>query len=200
MNVYDSIHAMMDDHKNNKDKKDMHLKPYELCEIQILRARCLEMKGEPKKAIKFLTKKSTYSLLINQVARNELLARLYAQNNQNSKAIEMLEELLKLNSCCHNYYLDILKAHGVDLKNPAEHEAKIIEVLEKYEETLPKSDTHLRLQLNLIRHDNAAFKAKLKKYMKPMIVKGVPSVINDLSDFYNDAGKAKAIGELLDGF
>ncbi len=82
LNVYDSICAMIEDHKNNKDKKDFHLKPYELCEIQLLRARCLEMKGEPKKAIKFLTKKSTYSLLINEVARNELLARLYMQNNQ----------------------------------------------------------------------------------------------------------------------
>lgn len=145
MNVYDSIHAMMEDHKNNKDKKDMHLKPYEVCEIQFLRARCLEMKGEPKKAIKFLTRKTTWSLLINVIARNEMLARLYMQNNQNPKAIEMLDELLKLNSSCHNYFLDLLKANGVDVKKPEEHEAKIIEILEGYEEKLVKSNAPLRL-------------------------------------------------------
>jgi len=65
LSVYDSIHAMMEDHKNNKDKKDMHLKPFELCEIQLMRARALEMKGEPKKAIKFMTRKAIFSLLIN---------------------------------------------------------------------------------------------------------------------------------------
>lgn len=123
----------------------MHLKPYELCEIQILRARCLEMKGEPKKAIKFLTRKTTWNLLINVIARNEMMARLYTQNNQNPKAIEMLDELLKLNSSCHNYYMDLLKAHGVDVTKPEEHEAKIVEILEGYEEKLGKSDTPLRL-------------------------------------------------------
>lgn len=136
---------MVEEHKGNKDKKEFHLKPYELCEIQLLRGRCLEMKGEPKKAIKFLTRKATWSLLINQVARNELLARLYMQNNQAPKAIEMLDELLKLNSSCHNYYNDLLRANGVDLINPADHEAKIIEVLEGYEAKLSKSDTALRL-------------------------------------------------------
>ena len=57
----------------------------------------------------------------------------------------MLDELVKLNSSCNNYYLDLLKAHGVDLTKPADHEAKIIEVLGAYEANLAKSDTALRL-------------------------------------------------------
>jgi len=36
--------------------------------------------------------------------------------------------------------------------------------------------------------------------MKPLVIKGVPSLINDLSHFYNDAGKAQAINEVLEGF
>jgi len=36
--------------------------------------------------------------------------------------------------------------------------------------------------------------------MKPLVIKGVPSLINELSDFYKDAGKAQAIGEVLEGF
>lgn len=38
----------------------------------------------------------------------------------------MLDELIKLNSSCHGYYLDILKANGVDLTKPEENEAQII--------------------------------------------------------------------------
>ena len=79
----------------------------------------------------------------------------------------MLDELVKLNSSCHGYYLDILKANGVDLDKPEEHEDKIIEVMEKYQELLPKSNTPLRIQLNLIRHSNNQFKTKLTNYMKP---------------------------------
>ena len=85
--------------------------------------------------------------------------------------------------------MELLKCHDVDLSKPEEHEAKIIEVLEVYEAKF-KCNTPLRLQLNLIRSDNAVFKAKLKKYMKPQVIKGVPSLINDMSDFYKDSVKA----------
>lgn len=78
-----------------------------------------------------------------------------------------MDELVKLNSSCHGYFLDILKAHGVDLAKPEESEATIIEILEKYQEMLPKSNTPLRLQLNLISHSNNQFKTKLTSYMKP---------------------------------
>ena len=36
--------------------------------------------------------------------------------------------------------------------------------------------------------------------MKPMVIKGVPSLINELASYYKDEGKAKVIGEILEGF
>ena len=36
--------------------------------------------------------------------------------------------------------------------------------------------------------------------MKPLVVKGVPSLINDLSEYYKDSGKSSAIGQVLEGF
>ena len=47
---------------------------------------------------------------------------------------------------------------------------------------------------------SSKFKTKLTKYMKPLLIKGVPSLINDIGAYYLDAGKAKVIGEVLDGF
>lgn len=36
--------------------------------------------------------------------------------------------------------------------------------------------------------------------MKPLLIKGVPSLISDLSEYYKHSGKAQAIGEVLDKF
>jgi len=72
--------------------------------------------------------------------------------------------------------------------------------LEKYEGQLPKSNTPLRVQLDLISHSNEKFKPKLISYMKPLLLKGVPSLINDLGDYYEDAGKIQVIGDILEGF
>jgi len=103
--------------------------------------------------------------------------------------------LLKLNSNNRNYYLDILKANGLDLSGGDDD--KVIEALEKYEEVLPKSNEHVRLQLDLVKGSHPAFRKKAIIYMKPQVIKGVPSLINDMSDLLVDAEKAKVIGEIL---
>jgi hypothetical protein len=41
------------------------------------------------------------------------------------------------------------------------------------------------------------FKNKLWQYAKPHIIKGVPPMIIDLKELYDDADKVKAIEELL---
>jgi len=61
LNVYESIIQMTEENKDNKDKKDMHLKPFEVCELHIMKARILEGKKEYKQAIKFVTKKTIWN-------------------------------------------------------------------------------------------------------------------------------------------
>ena len=51
-----------------------------------------------------MTKKQTEKAILDDVRKNEILAKLYMQNNQKPKAIECLEALLKLNSCNTEYY------------------------------------------------------------------------------------------------
>ena len=43
------------------------------------------------------------------------------------------------------------------------------------------------------------FKENLEKYWRPLIIKGVPSVINDSSFMYKDEGKVNIIGEMIGG-
>ena len=70
-------------------------------------------------------------------------------NNQMKKAIEHLEDLLKLNSNNAEYYKLILKAEGIEFDKEGNDE-QIVEILNKYEEVLPKSNTHVRLAMTLL--------------------------------------------------
>ena len=66
-----------------------------------------------------------------------------------------------------------------------------------YEEVLPKSNTHLRLMIDIL-HAGPLFREKLEKFVRPLIIKGVPSLINDLKKtVYQDKGKSDILGEIL---
>lgn len=45
--------------------------------------------------------------------------------------------------------------------------------------------------------DGAEFDKYLAVWMKPLLIKGAPSVIQDLKEFYNDSPKVQAIEKLL---
>ena len=77
------------------------------------------------------------------------MARLFLKNNQAPKAIECLEHLLRLNSSNEGYYRQIINANGVDTADPT-NIPRAIEILEKYEEVLPRSNTQLRLAIDLL--------------------------------------------------
>lgn len=75
-------------------------------------------------------------------------------------------------------------------------DAKVLEVLAKYEEVLPKSNTHTRLAIELI-GPGPEFEQKLIKFIKPLLTKGVPSTLTDIKPLYSNPGKAQIIGNLL---
>lgn len=185
LEVFDSIVGMYADDKNI-------LKPHEMSEIYLFKVNILVEMGENKKAIKFITKKTSEKAIMDDVRKNEILANLYLQNNQRSKAIECLETLLKLNSSNAAYYKQILEA-----KEATGDDEKTAEALKMYEEVLPKSNTHLRLMIDVI-HAGPLFKSKLEKFIRPLITKGVPSLINDLKKtVYGDKAKSDILGEML---
>lgn len=134
-------------------------------------------------------------MLIDDVRKNELLARLYLKNGQTKNAVMCLENLLRLNSSNQEYYKQILAASEIDIKDPA-NDAKVLEILQKYEEVLPKSNAHKRLAIEIIQ-PGEEFKAKLINYLRPLIIKGVPSIINDMRSLYSNKGKVEILGNLL---
>ena len=185
LEVFDSIIGQYSEDKTC-------LKPHEVSELYLFKVNILIEMGENKKAIKFMTKKTTEKAIMDDVRKNEILVKLYLQNNQKTKAIECLEHLLKLNSCNAEYYKQILEA-----KEAVGDDQKTAEALKMYEEVLPKSNTHLRLMIDVL-HAGPLFKEKLEKFVRPLIIKGVPSLINDLKKtVYQDKGKSDILGEIL---
>ncbi len=105
-----------------------------------------------------------------------------------------------MNSSNQKYYYEILKLHGFDAKTNQKfseaEEAKIEEILAEYEKNLPKSTTHLRLQLKLLSGER--FERKLWSYAKPLIVKGALALLIDLkADIYKDTAKTQAVEKLI---
>ena len=41
------------------------------------------------------------------------------------------------------------------------------------------------------------FKERLTAYIRPQVIKGVSSLVNELRSLYSDSGKAKILGEIL---
>ena len=73
----------------------------------------------------------------------------------------------------------------LDISN-ADHQPKITEVLDAYLEKKPKINTPLLLLLKIMKADgqNGEFKNRLVKYMRPMVIKGVSSLINGMKWIY----------------
>lgn len=137
-------------------------------------------------------------VIVDQVRRAEILARLYLRNNQTMKALEQVTKLLALNQSNKAYYYRVLECKGVDHKDPANF-AQVVDVLDPYLKQYPKSNTPLRIILTCAPADSPIFKERLIQYLRPQLIKGVPSVINDLKIFYKeDPAKAAILGSVLD--
>lgn len=68
-------------------------------------------------------------------------------------------------------------------------------ILDTYIQGFPRVNAHLRVGLRYL-HDGA-FTEYLEQYMRPLLIKGVPSVMQDLREFYNTPSKYEIIGRFL---
>ena len=59
-------------------------------------------------------------------------------------------------------------------------------------------NAHYRVGLKLLHGDR--FSAYLAKYVRPLLIKGVPSVMSDLKEFYHDEDKIERIAALFNNY
>ena len=122
------------------------------------------------------------------VAKNDYKGRLHFKNGNAAKALEAYEDLLMLNSTNLDTYYKIFEVKGVKLPKDSEEilgdvdQATIKTVLLDYAEKLPRVNSHLRLGIRYLQGDD--FSEFLARYTRPLLIKGVPSMMRDLKEFY----------------
>lgn len=94
-------------------------------------------------------------------------------------------------------YKLIFRAKGIDLPSDTqtiaslEVQQQIKANLVDYGQKLPRVNSHVRVGLRYLHGDD--FAEFLAKYVRPLLIKGVPSTIQDLKEFYKQPAKVAAI-------
>ena len=69
-------------------------------------------------------------------------------------------------------------------------------MLGEYQELHKKSNTATKVVLEMIKA-GPVFKERLTAYVRPQVIKGVSSLVNELRSLYSDSEKTKILGEIL---
>ena len=111
--------------------------------------------------------------------------------------------MLEINSCNYDTYYKILEVMGFELFDQYGQVQKISAVAQKnlkatlleYQKIWPRVDSHIRIAMKWVEGDE--FNQLLKQFVRPLLIKGVPSVMNNLKEFYTNDVKIAQIQELL---
>ena len=140
--------------------------------------------------------------IVDQVAKADHLGRIHHALGNEEKSVEAYEELLQLNSANLDTYRKIIKSRGVELpadpaSNPLSeaYQSVLKGILDDYRKGFPKTNAHLRLGLRYLTGDS--FSEYLETYMRPLMIKGVPSLMMDMREFYNQPDKVQRIDAFL---
>lgn len=162
------------------------LKRHEASEAVLFTCRIYEKMGKSKEALEFLV--SNEKLVVDNIKKTEYKALFNEQNGNKEKAIESYEYLLQLNAANLETYTLIFRAKGIKLpQNPNEKLSEVDQTVLKssllfYEQKLPRVNSHIRFGLRYLH--GVDFSELLDKYIRPLLVKGVPSVIQEIKEFY----------------
>ena len=127
-------------------------------------------------------------------------------NGQAKKSVDNLESLLEINSVNFSTYYKIFEAKGIKLFNEhgnknvltTEEKATVKQTLEYYAKGFPRVTAHERIAMKFL--DGEDFAAILRRYVRGLLVKGAPAIMQDLREFYEDNAKVATIESLLLGW
>ena len=128
------------------------------------------------------------------------MGQIYTKLGRKQEAINHFEKLLELNPSNFDSYYKILGAHGLSHQNPDDQTSlKILELLKQLQTKYPRVNAATRIALRYAQGSD--FKALVAEYMHPLLIKGVPSAIQELKEFYrNNSNKPDQIEQVLRGW
>jgi len=172
---YDIAESFID---QNRDFLLNKMSRVEENELYIYESILFKDNGKYDLAIKVL--QDNDKSIVDKTCKLELLAELYVQTNEQEKALDCYEQLLKRNPSCKKYYYGAFKAHGINIDSIDEAaEDKVTEYLNKKIEDHPKLLFLKRFLLNFLVREES-FRTNFESYCKFILEKGVPSLVNDI--------------------
>ena len=177
------------------------LKPHELSEVILLALRALERQNKHAEALAFFTKHE--AKIVDLQAKYDVHGRIQHKLGNEVAAVANFDKLLELNSSNLNTFRKVIEAKGVILPaNPNEKMSEAYQnilkgILEDYAQTFPRTNTPLRIGLRYLWGDT--FRDFLDRFMRPMLIKGVPSLLMDLRELYSSPEKVAIIEAHLKG-
>lgn len=136
------------------------------------------------------------------MAKADYLGQIHLALGNEARAVEAYEQLLQLNSANLDTYKKIIRAKGVQLPSDITEtlseasQGSVKTILDEYVQGFPRVNAHLRIGLRYLH--GAHFVDYLERYMRPLIIKGVPSLMMDLREFYTNPEKVEQIGQYLE--
>jgi len=183
------------------EEEKVTFKPNENNGLRLLQVRCQMCMGDMEKALEMLEANKDH--ILDQIKFYELQGQLRLNLNNHEEALDSFEHLLELNAANFETYYKLIECHKVDLPKDRttfarhnlseEDSVKVNEVLHKYQQSFPRVNAPSRIALKLLKGD--LFKAALKKFVRPLLIKGAPSVMTDLKELYHDSEKVAGIQE-----
>ncbi|KAJ3204479.1 hypothetical protein HK099_001110 [Clydaea vesicula] len=192
-NDHASALHVLDTFETSLNELPVNYLDYEHSEMLLYKNLILEEMGDLKVALTHLEriKKNVLDL----TSWKESKARILMKLKNFELASIIFSELFESNSDSLEYLKGLEECRGLNRGQPNENVNKVIAFYENLKNMYPKSHIVQSVPLFYTKEEN--FSNALSEYLKPSLLKGVPSLFVTLKDLYNEEWRIELIYQLL---
>jgi N-alpha-acetyltransferase 15/16, NatA auxiliary subunit len=171
---------------------------YEASELILYKLTLLEESKDYAGALAYLT--ANLLRMVDRLAVRETRARLLSHLGRQNEAADELRLLISINPDNHKYYHSLLAA--VTYATPAGEVLDVsLAVLDGLSAKYSRARAPGRIALALLPSgDHPQFVARLDRYVRPWLRRGVPSLFSDIKALYTVPSKIDAIFALFEAY
>ncbi|KAL6772109.1 hypothetical protein ACKKBG_A28965 [Auxenochlorella protothecoides x Auxenochlorella symbiontica] len=197
---HDVAVKVLDSYGATMDEEAAAHEPYETSEVLLYKAQILEEGGQAEEALAAIDAAVGKRLLKDRLGVLTGRARLLTKLGRTEEAEGVYWELLGINPENHQYHAGLRTALGLDTPDvqlTAEQRQRLSDIYARLQRKFPKSTAAKRIPLDFLTGED--FKTAIGAYVRPYLVRGVPSLFSDLRPLLADPAKSAALDALFEG-
>ena len=202
---YEVAASVLDTYQTILEGEDID---YERSELLLYKVMILEEGGKLEEAIKSLNDAEATGHVKDKLSATEARGRLLLGLKRHAGAETIYRKLLEVNTENTKYHQGLLKTLSVENSGDRKNKARLLEIYRQLQENHPNSTACKRMPLDFLdcttsdnnNNEGGGFMAAADAYVRPFLLKGVPSLFSDLKPLYADQQKAAVLGELFEKY